>query len=221
MRNRHGLTVGVVVTLVTSPGPARAQWTVFDPTNYAEAVEQFKLAQQALRKLDAPAWRHIASVVTTANTSAGGSGAVGYATPDLLARFRAVYPSSPPPRDYPSTSRAAASATLSTISGSLGALQANASTIPTGVSQIERFKAQAVGVSGHEESLELANSVHVYSAEELMLMRQTMMAQANAAAAYFAHEVSARASADERARALWAGMASPPPRRPPLALGVP
>ena len=66
--------------------------------------------------------------------------------------------------------------------------------------------------------LELSSTVDVFTAEELVLLRQAVLAAANAQSVYYGNELTARAEVDENARAMYAGMAVTPPRRAVLSL---
>lgn len=75
-------------------------------------------------------------------------------------------------------------------------------------------------VQGHEQALELQNTAAVYSAEELMLLRQAAMAQTNIQAVYYAHEVNAEAQRDAAVRATLEQLARPPVATPLVSLRV-
>jgi P-type conjugative transfer protein TrbJ len=196
------------------------QFAVFDATNYAEnvahlakAAEQIQLAESqisnqlvALRKLQNPDWREINGVV-----AAGAAGQSPSTTIDHS--FSSVFPGPVATRDYPADDRARSRATLAAMAGVLDAARASSSTVAPGAAQLDRFKPQVASSQGHEESLELANTVHIYSAQELTLLRQAVAAQTSAQAVYYAHQVNAAAESDESARALWSSMATSPPRR--------
>jgi hypothetical protein len=64
-------------------------------------------------------------------------------------------------------------------------------------------------VDGHEQALELQNTAAVYSAEELMLLRQAAMAQTNIQAVYYANQINAEAQRDATVRATLGQLASP------------
>ena len=187
-----------------------AQLAVFDPTNYAEnvlhvvkAAEQIRLAEQALRKLTHPEWRDITQVVSTVARSQS-------ATADVSRHFGSVFPGAVATRDFVTSDRERSRSTLAALAGVLDAARASSSTVAPGVAQLDRFQPQVAGAQGHEESLELANTVHVYTAQELTLLRQAVAAQTSAEAVYYAHQVNAQAESDENARALWSSMASSP-----------
>ena len=191
------------------------QLAVFDPTNYAEnvlhvtkAIEQIQLTRsqidnqlRALRKLAHPEWRDIRDIVTAAAAAQSPGVALGR-------RFSSVFPGAVATRDYPAEERSRSRSTLAALAGVLDAARTSSSTVAPGASQLDRFQPQVADAQGHEESLELANTVHVYTAQELTLLRQAVAAQTSAQAVYYAHEVNARAEADENARALWSSMAS-------------
>jgi P-type conjugative transfer protein TrbJ len=198
-----------------------AQFAVFDPTNYAEnvlhvtkTIEQIQLAEQALRKLAHPEWRDISSVVSSA-TAAQSPGTA------LARRFSSVFPGAMPTRDFPADDRARSRSTLAALAGVLDAARASSSTVAPSAAQLDRFKPQVAGAGGHEESLELANTVHVYTAQELTLLRQAVAAQTSAEAVYYAHQVNAAAESDENARALWSSMAAAPAHRPLISYAAP
>jgi P-type conjugative transfer protein TrbJ len=184
-----------------------AQFAVFDPTNYAEnvlhvtkTIEQIQLAQQTLRKLAHPEWRDITHVVSAVTQTQS-------AATDLAGHFGSVFPGAVPTRDFPAADRARSRSTLAALAGVLDAARASSSTVAPSAAQLDRFKPQVGGAQGHEESLELANTVHVYTAQELTLLRQAVAAQTSAQAVYYAHQVNAAAESDENARALWSSMA--------------
>ncbi|HZS60985.1 MAG TPA: hypothetical protein VFA43_17040 [Gemmatimonadaceae bacterium] len=206
-----------------------AQFAVFDASNYAEnvlhvtkAVEQIRLAQsqidnqlRALQKLAHPEWRDITSTVSAA-TQAQSPGVA------LERRFSTVFPGAVATRDYPAEDRGRSESTLAALQGVLDAAQTSSTTVAPGALQLDRFKTQVSGARGHEESLELANTVHVYTAQELTLLRQAVAAQTSAQALYYAHQVNAKAESDESARALWSAMASTAaPRRPLVSYADP
>jgi P-type conjugative transfer protein TrbJ len=198
-----------------------AQLAVFDPTNYAEnvlhvvkAAEQIRLAEQALRKLAHPEWRDITSVVSAVSASQS-PGA------DLSRRFGSVFPGALATRDFPADDRARSRSTLAALAGVLDAARASSSTVAPGAAQLDRFRPQVAGAQGHEESLELANTVHIYTAQELTLLRQAVAAQTSAEALYYAHQVNAAAESDESARALWSSMATTPAHRPLISYAAP
>jgi len=87
----------------------------------------------------------------------------------------------------------------------------------TGVSRMQERNA---GLLGHLQAMELQNTALVYSAEELMLLRQQLMAQTNLQAAYYARELASRAQEDTTLRALVDVLATPVPTGTRVSLRV-
>ena len=73
--------------------------------------------------------------------------------------------------------------------------------VAPGENALEQMKALNGSVQGHEQALELQNSAAVYSAQELMLLRQAAMAQTNIQAVYYANQLNADAQRDATVRA--------------------
>jgi P-type conjugative transfer protein TrbJ len=209
-----------------------AQFAVFDPTNYAEnvlhytkAIEELRAAQaqianqvQALKKLAAPAWRSVGGTVGQSSAAMATPDGIGYAAQDPGAALRATYPGVTATRTYTADERAQATRTLATLAAAIDGAHAQGTTFGPAVEQVGEFKRQTAGVTGHEQAIELSSSVGVFSAEELLLMRQALAAQSAMQAVYYAREVNSQAQAEENASSVLAVMASPAARRPPFSL---
>lgn len=217
----------VATALFVGGGPLQAQFAVFDPTNYAEnvlhyakAIEQVRAAQaqitnqvQALKKLAAPSWRNVSGTVGEINNTMGNGSGIGYAVSNPGTALMTTFPGVHPTRTYVVDERAQSGRTLSTLASTLDAAHAVGATIAPAVRQIDEFKRQTAGVEGHEQALELAGSVDVFNAQELVLLRQALAAQSAMQAVYYADAVKAQAQAEENAVAVAAGMAVPALRR--------
>jgi conjugal transfer/entry exclusion protein len=199
-----------VVPLMVAPSIAGAQWAVFDAANlhqnvlqYARAVEALAAELRALQKLSGPRWRTVTGVVSAADAAlpAGAVGAAPQAT-----------------RDYPDVERSTTTSTLASLAGALAGADLQRSSLTAGTAQLDAIKGQLAGVQGTQGVLELSSTVHVFTAEELVLLRQAIVAQTNVASVYYGNEVTTRAQSDEDARALYQGMASPALRRAVVSL---
>jgi len=231
-RHRLPVAVAVLVAWGAAAPAAGAQWTVFDPTNFQESVlqyaraadalavsrQQLATALQALRKLEDPRWRAITSLVTAGDASLGTDGSLGYARPGVVSAFGATFPGAVPTRTAPADERAATARTMATLVGALGAQATQGASLASASHDLDQVRGQLAGVQGTEGALELAGTVHVFSAQELVLLRQAVLAHANADAVYDAAQLDDRARTDESVRALAAAMGVAPPRRPRVSL---
>jgi hypothetical protein len=121
-------------------------------------------------------------------------------------------------RAYPTVERDAVAGTLATLAGALASAELQRPSMAAGTAQLDGIKGQLAGVQGTEGALELSSTVHVFSAEELVLLRQAVVAGVNAQSVYYGNELTTRAQTDENVRALMAGMTSPVPRRALVSL---
>ncbi|MGH7617859.1 MAG: hypothetical protein ACREPM_11570 [Gemmatimonadaceae bacterium] len=207
---------------------------VFDPTNfarnvlhYARRLEQMDLQKQqleqqltAMRKLPSPPWRDINTTVTQLNTLMADGRALAYQLDGLDAQFRATFPVDRSFRDWPTERRAQAERTVATMATVLAGARAQAQGFGDGLGRIAQIKAQVGTIQGHEAALELQNTATVFTAEELMLLRQALMAQTSMQAVYYADRVNTdaqqAATVEERLNSLTA----PARRSAPVSLRV-
>ena len=91
-----------------SPGLLSAQWTVYDPINYAENVLhythqllQIKYQLQALAKLQLAPWRDVRGPLGEIESLMGQPAALGYAAPGVATTFDGLFPVSRVVADWP------------------------------------------------------------------------------------------------------------------------
>lgn len=231
---------GLVLIGVFSLGgatTARAQLgsgIVFDPTNfarnvlhYARRLEQMDLQKQqleqqlaAMRKLPSPPWRDISQTVGQLNALMADGRALSYQLANLDQQFRATFPVDQSFADWPTERRAQAQRTVATMGAVLAGARAQAQVFNDGLGRIAQIKSQVGTIQGHEAALELQNTATVFTAEELMLLRQALMAQTSMQAVYYADRVNTEAqqaaTIDERLN----GLSAPARRGRPISLRV-
>jgi hypothetical protein len=193
----------MVLALVAVASPARAQWAVFDAASFHQSVLQVAATLRTLSKLDGPRWRSVGGLVAAADAvlPAGAVGGAPAAT-----------------RSYPTVERNAVASTLATLAGALSSADLQRPSLTAGTAQLDAIKGQLPGVQGTQGALELSSTVHVFTAEELLLLRQALVAQTNAQSVYYGNEVATRAQSDENARALFATMSASVARRATVSL---
>lgn len=238
IRRRTARVVTVLGLMAMLTHSARAQLIgggiVFDPSNfarnvlhYARRLEQMDMQKQqleaqlaAMRKLPNPPWRDISQTTAQLNALMSDGHALAYQLSNLDEQFRATFPVDQSFRDWPTERRVQAQRTVATMGTVLAAAHAQAQTFNDGLGQIAQIKAQVGTIQGQEAALELQNTATVFSAEELMLLRQELMAQTSMQAVYYADRVNTdaqqAASIDEHLAALTA----PARRSAPVSLRV-
>ena len=193
---------------------------VFDPTNfarnvlhYARRLEQIAMQKQqlqqqlvAMRKLPNPPWRDIRQTVAQLDGLMADGRAIGYRVQNLSQQFQATFPVNRVFQNWPSERRAQAERTVATMGAVLAGARAQAQLFNDGLGRLTDMKGRVATVQGQEGALELQNSATVFTAEELMLMRQALMAQSSMQAVYYANRINTEAqqaaTIDDRLTAL-------------------
>ena len=206
---RDGLTL-IVILSVGWTSTANAQLgsgIVFDPTNfarnvlhYARRLEQMDMQKQqleqqlnAMRKLPNPPWRDISQTVGQLDALMADGRALSYQLANLDQQFRATFPVDQSFSDWPSERRAQAQRTVATMGAVLAGARAQAQVFNDGLGRIAQMKSEVGTIQGHEAALELQNTATLFTAEELMLLRQALMAQTSMQAVYYADRVNTEA----------------------------
>jgi type IV secretion system protein TrbJ len=208
------------LAIVIATSNARAQFVVLDPANlarsvlhYARRLEQFDLQKKqyeqqiaAMRKLPNPPWRSISQTVTQLQSLMADSRALAYQLANLEAQFRATFPVDRSFQDWSTERRNQAQRTVATMQTVLSGAHEQAQSFNDGLQRIAQIKAQVGTIEGHEGALELQNTATVFGAEELVLLRQALMAQTSMQAVYYADRVNTEAqqaaTIDERLSGL-------------------
>jgi len=141
-------------------------------------AQQLRYQLQALRKLDAPAWRQIAAELAELDALARSGRALGYALPDAGGQFRATFPGwqswSDPNAYAQQTERA-----LDTMRAGLAAANRQGQELAAGEQLLASIRGQMAGTHGHQEALEQLTTLAAFSAQEQLLARQSLAVSAN------------------------------------------
>lgn len=224
----------MAVAAWTSPLEARAQIAVYDPANYGENVlhyvnqltqikyqiDQVKYQLQALTKLPSAPWRNARGALQAINGVMSTEHSLGYAASGVGSTFHNYFPVTQPIIDWPQTERRQSQAVVDVFGAAVQATAQAQTTVGPGSVALQRMKQLNGAVNGHEQALELENAAAVYSAEELMLLRQAAMAQTNIQAVYFASRINEEAQRDAAERAVLSVLAAPETAPPNVSLRV-
>lgn len=219
------------------PSSGRAQilgGVVFDPTNFArnvlhyvrrleqEEMQRQQLEQQlaAMKKLPSPPWREIQATMTQLNALMADSRAISYQLQNLDQQFRTTFPVSQTFQNWPVERRAQAERTVATMVAVLDGSQVQARVFSDGLARLSAMKAGVSGSQGHEQSLELQNAATVFSAEELMLLRQALMAQNAMQAVYYSDRVNREEQQAATIEARLSAWSVPARRSAPISLRI-
>lgn len=228
----------LMAVALLAPATVHAQFgfggIVLDPSNlarnvlhYARRLEQIAMQKQQLqqqlnsmRKLPNPPWRDIRQTVARLDGLMADGRALSYRLQNLDQQFQATFPVGRTFRDWPTERRAQAERTVATMGAVLAAARAQAQVFNDGLDRITQMKGRVATVQGHEAALELQNTASVFTAEELMLLRQALMAQASMQAVYYANRVNTEAQQAATIEDRLAALSTPARRSQPISLRV-
>ena len=223
--------LSVMTLLVIASGfvasPAKAQFAVFDAsvlsetvaevekqaTQISHQVEQIQNQVTALRKLTSPTWRNLSGTMSSLNTDFGAGAGIGYGSSTPTVLLHSTYPGSRASVAYPSERAAQVTRAIGTAAAVLSGAQHQAPTFAAGYRQLSDMKTQLGSIHGHEEALELANTIALFQAGENLLNRQAVEAANNLAAVRVAQEVTDSAQPEANAHAWYSQLAVDPPHR--------
>ena len=229
----------IALTLLAAPA-AHAQFgllgsgIVFDPSNfarnvlhYARRLEQIAMQKQqlqqqlvAMRKLPNPPWRDIRQTMAQIDGLMADGRAIGYRLQNLNQQFQATFPVDRVFRDWPTERRAQAERTVATMGAVLAGAHAQAQVFNDGLGRLTDMKGRVATVQGQEGALELQNTATVFTAEELMLLRQALMAQSSMQAVYYANRVNTEAQQAATIDDRMTTLSAPARRTQPISLRV-
>ena len=212
---------------LTTPSAAHAQFAVFDGSVFAEAVKsaaqgasqisnQLTAIQNqvtALKKLANPSWRDLTGTLSTLNTDFTTASGIVYGAGNSAALLRSTFPGNRPSVQYAAERAAQVARALSTAAAVLAAAQHQAQTFVAGLKQLADMKSQLTGIHGHEEALELSNSIALFQAGENLLNRQATEAANNLAAVRVAQDITDSAQPEANAHAWYTQLAVDAPHR--------
>ena len=207
---------------------------VFDPSNFARnvlhyarrlqqmALQKQQLQQQlaAMRKLPNPPWRDIRQTVAQLDGLMADGRALSYRLRNLDQQFQATFPVNRTFHNWPSERRTQAARTVATMGAVLAGARAQAQVFHDGLDRLTQMKGRVATVQGHEAALELQNTATVFTAEELMLLRQALMAQSSMEAVYYTNRVNTEAQQAATIDERLTGLSVPARRSQPVSLRV-
>lgn len=214
LRSPWSGSAALLLALALLPAPARAQWTVIDPTNLAQNLaqvrhmaEQIVLAKRQLeyhvamlQSLRNPNWRHLGLLHEELAAVVREGEALGYSLQRLEAEFDRAFPGYAVPRNPRAADIDRMRRTLATMRGVLRSAGMQARDAEAAQVTLARIKGQMAGLEGTQQALELQATIQGLQADELGALRQQLAAQTNADAVWRAHqlqrEMEARAARD-------------------------
>jgi P-type conjugative transfer protein TrbJ len=169
---------------------------------------------QALSKLANPNFRDIGLLLTEIDSILGEAESLAYSLNNVNGLFKEIFPGWEEPKDWNAASFAQVRRTLNTLRVGLATVHSHYRYLEEQKAKLEAMKAQILEITGHEQALELQNTIGAFTAEELFLMRQAIATSNNMQSVYFASVVNERAQSQAALQSVAARTAFnylPPP----------
>lgn len=209
------LSAAVVAASLVFAAPARssAQFggVVVDLRNLAQNIAHYKvrlqqfaaqkqqLTQQlnAMRKLSRPNWRDLGRVAQQLDQVVAQANSIAYSLRQAEALFHQTFPGYTPPVGgwSPRIARTQTERTLATLQGVVAGAAVHSQEMRGALSTLGQIKAQLGSVQGHEQALELQTTMQGFTADQLTMLRQAVVMQANAQAVVEAQRLQQEAAA--------------------------
>ena len=165
---------------------------------YQELANQARFIDNQLRalaKLPNPNWRQIQTLLADLDAVMRSGRALGYALPDSGAQFRQVYPGWTPWSD-PDAPQLQAERALDTMRAGLAATTQQSQTLAPGEDLLARIRQQMAQTDGHQQALEHLATLAAFSAQEQLLLRQSLAVANNQAAVAHGYWLNRQAQGD-------------------------
>jgi P-type conjugative transfer protein TrbJ len=185
---------------------------VLDPANLAKSIEHYvKRVQQmdmqrrqlqaqidALRKLPSPNWRNLGQLAQQLDQVVQQANGIAYTLVDAGRVFGEMFPgyAASAQRLTTAHARLQTQRTLATLRGILGAASHHGRDMQGAMVTLNALKARMGTTQGPQQAAELATTVAGFQADQLAMVRQTMVMQATAAAVVEAERIQQKASSD-------------------------
>ena len=188
--------------------------TVFNGKQIVEQLlkqaEQIANEVRMLKKLASPPWRQIGALTRELDTIMRQGEAVAYSMADLAGTFGLTFPAFEAYADWSAEQRQQFRAALDTYAGVLLALRRQGQHLAESQAELERIKGSMEGAEGQTAAIEVGNTLEAFAAEELVLIRQLLAAQANAAVVEAAYRTSREAQVTATREAIYRAAAAQP-----------
>lgn len=159
---------------------------------YRQIVNQLT----ALRKLAHPNWREVYDLLANLDWIMRQGQALAYSYKDVDAQFRQLFPGWVEVQHWPAQRQAQAVRTLDTMRTALDTAGEQFRHDIADQLFLERIKSQMDGIHGHQEALELQNTILMYTAQELGVVKQSLAAANNIQAVWYGHQVNREAQGE-------------------------
>src|SRR6185295_1159700 len=160
----------------------------------ANQIRQIERQIEALKKLDNPNWREVASLLYVLDSLMRQGQALAYSLSDIDTQFSTTFPGWTPHLDWKAEHRRQIERTLDTMRAGLDSVSRSSRLIADQFT-LGDIKKSMTRIKGHQEALEMLATIGTFGAEEQILTRQALAVQNNLSAVYYGYRLNEEAQA--------------------------
>lgn len=199
MKNKFklfGLVSGVFISQANAMVPVIDTSAITQLTTQVSSLAtQIQMMQQNLTNLGQYNWNDINSAAGQVAQAMNSANALAYSAQNVDSQFKSQFPGYTPSQNFGQMYQQNTSSTLSTISGSLKAMNMSYSQFQDDNQRLKAMQSSASGADGALKALQANAQITSEVAQQVSGLRSVMMAQTTAQNAYMGNQINNQAQA--------------------------
>lgn len=227
MKNKIKLIITkflILILLTASAMPSYAM-IVYDPIAVGKLVEELNqlryeteyLKDQlvAIKRLQGNEydWSNAQELINQLGDTVDQGNSLAYSASDINQQFKQHYPGYVPPENFQAQYRNNTNMTLNTLNNVLQGLGSNAQDFQNENTRLAFLQRQSQNAKGQTQAIQAASQIASEQVSQLQLLRQTVIAQTNAQAAYYATNIQNKAGGQAELVQIIDNGSTKPPKR--------
>lgn len=139
-------------------------------------------------------WSNVQGVINNLGSVVQQTNGISYSASNIDSRFRQSYPGYQPPENFNQQYKNNSEMTLNTLNGILQSSGMSAQDFENENTRLKFLQAQSQNAQGQTQAIQASSQIASEMVSQIQLLRQTVIAQTNAQAAYYATQVQTEAS---------------------------
>lgn len=209
-----------IVLLLISPFSVYATMPVIDyaaliqlGNELTQLKQETQYIQQALQVLQGNQyqWSNVQGLINNLGAIVQQTNGIAYSASNINQQFQQAYPGYQAPQDYSQQYKNNINMTENTLNGVLQSMGSSAQDFQNENTRLAFLQQQAQSAQGQTQAIQASAQIASETVSQIQLLRQTVIAQSNAQAAYYATQVQNDASSKaELEKVINAGSTSVP-----------
>lgn len=206
----HYLSAIVLSLFIVPALAAGPMEVVYDPTVDADIIQTFSFFESEISDLETQIsdmanelkllssgeylWSNTASLINQLGKTMEQASGLSYAAQNEASQFAALFPGYTALSNFNQQYQQITRSSLDTLNNILQTMQVSANDFMDESSRLQMLQGFAQNVEGQTQALQMAAQLASEQISQLQLLRQTIMAQANAQIVYYAQQIQTEAS---------------------------